>query len=605
MKWPYVFQATQYMKEFYTQLVGLFKNVGDDMQEQKDRVDTLIQGTPQPSEVVDMRLGRDGQTYPVARDMVLGEIGKTEAAQAAVNEDTAAQLADIAINPASFGAVNDGQVHTLSEFYSTLSAAQAIYPAATSLDNNINDLALQKSFDYCHNSHFRCLLIGLYYVTASLNAYDVPIDSVRNDYGDGSDSGFICGADGITVLTVSGTAITGKLVLFGNNHISNGFLSDGCLLAKHGKIRAYKFDGFGVKINRINDSIIEDISVEQCGNENEYAISINDAGDTTNTSHFLRIQAEDCKYKAIFISPNTLCCKFDCIHSEGALGDGVNVTWQLGGDSVSYDVVRLQGDDALCKANLFGGTMSFKSLRIEGNIETVWQTSGSKLSIESSSIQGNFHQALGDFGVLKATGTSFQELTGDQKKSKYDTCTIDKLTCGLVNSVTDWYEDAPIFENCEIHDLDSASTQSAGIFKNCAFTYWTKLLYAMILDHCKTPVLAADATYKKLILIKTTINGDLHSGGGVLEMYNSRVTGSLLNTDLSDNPVNPIKRFINDRSSVGQTVSSAFNQLPTAGPYFTGEKSYYLNPSSGGFIGFVVIAGGDPGTIKEFGQISA
>lgn len=66
---------------------------GADMQEQKSRVDNMITSNPQPSEVQDMRTGREGQTYPVARDMVLGEIGKTEAAQDQINQDTAAQLA--------------------------------------------------------------------------------------------------------------------------------------------------------------------------------------------------------------------------------------------------------------------------------------------------------------------------------------------------------------------------------------------------------------------------------------------------------------------------------------------------------------------------------
>lgn len=82
------------MQAFYERLKQLFSDVGSDMQEQKTRVDNLINGVEQPSEVVDMHLGRDGQTYPVARDMVLGEIGKTESAQAAINADTAAQLAD-------------------------------------------------------------------------------------------------------------------------------------------------------------------------------------------------------------------------------------------------------------------------------------------------------------------------------------------------------------------------------------------------------------------------------------------------------------------------------------------------------------------------------
>ncbi|WP_028977418.1 hypothetical protein [Sporolactobacillus terrae] len=94
MKWPYENIGVLTTRAFRNLLNKIFGDIGADMQEQKDRVDNLINGTEQQSEVIDMHLGRDGQTYPVARDMVLGEIGKTEAAQAQINQDTAAQLAD-------------------------------------------------------------------------------------------------------------------------------------------------------------------------------------------------------------------------------------------------------------------------------------------------------------------------------------------------------------------------------------------------------------------------------------------------------------------------------------------------------------------------------
>ncbi|MDF2571617.1 MAG: hypothetical protein K0R55_3221 [Sporomusa sp.] len=156
MKWPYIFEGITAMKAFYEKLQSLFTDVGDDMQEQKTRVDTLIQNTPQPSEVVDMRTGRDSQTYPVARDMVLGEIGKTEAAQAQINQDTAAQLADetqqredadtnLDIKKADQAFVSSALANALyggpKDFFYTLSALQSTYPQGTAgpiliLENN-------------------------------------------------------------------------------------------------------------------------------------------------------------------------------------------------------------------------------------------------------------------------------------------------------------------------------------------------------------------------------------------------------------------------------------------------------------------------------------
>lgn len=94
MRWPYPNIGVLTTRAFRNLLNKIFGDIGADMQEQKSRVDNLITSNPQPSEIQDMRTGRDGQTYPVARDMVLGEIAKTEAAQAEINQDTAAQLAE-------------------------------------------------------------------------------------------------------------------------------------------------------------------------------------------------------------------------------------------------------------------------------------------------------------------------------------------------------------------------------------------------------------------------------------------------------------------------------------------------------------------------------
>ncbi|MDD9148165.1 SGNH/GDSL hydrolase family protein [Sporolactobacillus sp. CQH2019] len=106
MKWPYVFNVTEYMKDFYNQLIGLFKNVGDDMQEQKSRVDNLVQNAPQPSEVVDIRTAQDGTVYPTARDRIAADrnalqdnIDQNKTDQGTINTGFTSQLAETA-NPA-------------------------------------------------------------------------------------------------------------------------------------------------------------------------------------------------------------------------------------------------------------------------------------------------------------------------------------------------------------------------------------------------------------------------------------------------------------------------------------------------------------------------
>lgn len=138
MKWPYENIGVLTTRAFRNLLNKIFGDIGADMQEQKDRVDNLINGVEQPSEVVDMHLGRDSQTYPVARDMVLGEIGKTEAAQDLINADHAAQLANMETQ-ANHQADKDyleNMIQTafsgMGEPYDTLANLQSAYPSGDS-----------------------------------------------------------------------------------------------------------------------------------------------------------------------------------------------------------------------------------------------------------------------------------------------------------------------------------------------------------------------------------------------------------------------------------------------------------------------------------------
>lgn len=56
-----------------------------------------------------------------------------------------AQLADIAVNVKSFGAIGDGESHPLSEAFATLIQAQVVYPDAVALTDEIDWCAIQKA----------------------------------------------------------------------------------------------------------------------------------------------------------------------------------------------------------------------------------------------------------------------------------------------------------------------------------------------------------------------------------------------------------------------------------------------------------------------------
>ena len=155
---------------------------------------------------------------------------------------------------------------------------------------------------------------------------DGPLDSagcpgIRFDqvsHGDSGGPGFLITGSGYTALTVSGKPQTFRAALYGTGNTANGLLLQNPVLALMEHIRVYNLDGFGCKINKMWDSVLQSVSVEKCGNLTHWAFSMNDDGDTCNMSHILRLQSELANYKAINISPNSVSCLIENIHSERA-----------------------------------------------------------------------------------------------------------------------------------------------------------------------------------------------------------------------------------------------------------------------------------------------
>ncbi len=74
---------------------------------------------------------------------------------------------DIVYYPQTYGAIGDGNFHPLSSVYSTLAAAQAVYPFATSLTQEIDGCAIQKAINEASSkSSGGCVVIpntGMWY----------------------------------------------------------------------------------------------------------------------------------------------------------------------------------------------------------------------------------------------------------------------------------------------------------------------------------------------------------------------------------------------------------------------------------------------------------
>lgn len=82
------------------------------------------------------------------------------------------------VTPEQFGAVGDGTLHKLSEFYSTLALAQAVYPFVTDINQSVDWAAMQAADNFARGKmSVRCPARSKYYFS-SLDTLMLGIDSV-------------------------------------------------------------------------------------------------------------------------------------------------------------------------------------------------------------------------------------------------------------------------------------------------------------------------------------------------------------------------------------------------------------------------------------------
>jgi len=237
-------------------------------------------------------------------------------------------------------------------------------------------------------------------------------------YGEEGDVGFACEAGAYTAVTVTGapTHLVGTVYGVGGARptVNLIYLSN-IQRVTHVALRAYNADGFGIKIDKIWDPIVQLFAAEDCGNATHYAFSMNDGGDTCNSAHILRLQVEGANKKAIFISSNSITLSVDSIHSEGAIPDVAHVTWTLGGGSCSYRQGRFAAISNPGNAKLWlrGQHATYDTIRAEDVAVDLEGENGTSITLIEPNFTGVVREYPDQSGQLIILGGNAAEIAAN------------------------------------------------------------------------------------------------------------------------------------------------------------------------------------------------
>lgn len=422
------------------------------------------------------------------------------------------------------------------------------------------------------------------------------MESVGYDHT--SNGGILVTGTGYTAVTIVGSPARCDLLVAGTGNTANGVLFQNPAAARVGKVRVMQLDGFGVKINKIWDSTIEHVMVELCGNASEYAFSMNDDGDTCNTTHVLCLQVEQSNQKAIHISANTLSCVIDNIHSERQTPAAGVTTWALGGNRCLYNALRLSSNEPSANATavFFGAQTQFNVPLVEGSIVTRLEgVNGNSLTLVSPELQGSTQNVASQTGTINILGGAISSLACDPNGFKVRGTKISTLAIGWAGSdpnIGRW-------EDCVIAALASTSTSSAATFTNCTIGTHNNLLQGVTVLRGCTVNNGGSATltvgYRTLYSFGSTINAPVNIDNGVIYGYDTVFSGNLSQS------AGAITSLFNEGCYCTGTVSGL--GALTGGSNSKGMYTKNMAPAVGSPKGWLCTAAGTPGTWASMGNL--
>ncbi|XID91031.1 hypothetical protein ACF3MZ_21265 [Paenibacillaceae bacterium WGS1546] len=409
--------------------------------------------------------------------------------------------------------------------------------------------------------------------------------------------------DGYTALTITTGVVYRHFRIVGDRNKVNGILFSGLNAGLGGflgwldasYLRTYNLDGFGIKIDTVYDSSFKGLSVELCGNADEYAFSVLSTNDTTNVSTFDRIQVERSYSKAMSIAASTLSCVFSNIHSERTTGDGTSYTHDLRGDSCIFNGARIESNTNV-RIRLGGVNSQYNSFRCVGS-DVYLEWFQNDVNTEINGLSCNNVYVLGPFSpkwVLRNIKVSaLFDVANSNDVNVYDSY-LSNVSVRSNGSILNLFDS-------EVSGTWSMAGNNEVNIHNSKLTNFPNMV-SVYLDEC-TVTNAFNTGFNQVTKAHNcTFNGvvTLNSNGSRFYGY-----GCTFNADLAFNAGDAFGILDDNCICTTGTVNARWYGVPTAGTWIAGTKRYRPNPAAGGHIGTMCTAGGTPGTWKDFGAILA
>ena len=327
---------------------------------------------------------------------------------------------------------------------------------------------------------------------------------------------------------------------------------------------------------------------------------MNDAGQTCNHTTINRLQAELCLAQVIYISPNTLSCFINNIHSERATASSGYTTWLLGMARGRYDVIRLNSVNPTdATAQIVGGNATYANLLTEDaitvSVETT--TTTNSVTIETPEIAGTLQAVSGNTGLINLFGGTVNVLIGQSEFWNIFGTEITSLTVGTATGVPTNFK---LFGS-NIGTLTAGTADSAATFNNCVINAVTSFLSNGVYNDCIiSNGSAITASYVACVFNNTIINASVNiSQVGAQRM--SFIGQTYVNGTLSLNSGSTSACVFGPEFRVNS--QSGLNTPPNGSAWLVGDTTKNIAPAVGSPKGWICTVAGTPGTWVSMGNL--